>query len=121
MWVESRGDAEARGLFGEVGLMQIIPRENEVAPAFFQSWSYPVSDLLRPEFNLDYGARRLRQVYRKTGGYWGHTLALYNCGEYLTDRGLCGRFGGWNYSNKVIVVWRQSMPKENEFLCQKLC
>lgn len=109
MWVESMGDANARGLFGEVGLMQILPNENEIAPAFFQSWSYPVEDLLRPAFNLDYGARRLRQVQRRTNS-WLMTLAYFNCGEYLTDLGLCGKWGGYNYANKVISLWRQSLP-----------
>lgn len=110
MWVESRGDANARGLFGEVGLMQILPNENEISPLLFQSWSYPVADLIRPEFNIDYGARRLRQVYLRTGD-WHYTLSLWNCGEVRTNLGTCGPYGGWNFSNKVISIWRKSLPK----------
>ena len=89
IWVESFGDSDARGLFGEVGLLQILPKENEIAPEFFQSWSYSVEELLNPSLNIDYGARRLAQVFGRTGG-WHLTLAYYNCGEVRTDLGTCG-------------------------------
>lgn len=120
IWIESMGDSQRRGWLGEAGLMQILPKDNEIAPQFTQSWSYSVEELLDPELNIDYGARRLRQVFRQTDS-WLMTLAYYNCGKEWTDLGKCGRYGGYNYANRVIVHWRQSLPPPFDCIGTKMC
>ena len=84
-WHESRFDPNARGAKGEVGLMQIRPKNGAV-----EEWAYahhvdpPLDGLLFvPELNLEIGAWYLARAIRKWAGYKSQielALSEYNAG-----------------------------------------
>ncbi|NOY74616.1 MAG: lytic transglycosylase domain-containing protein [Kiritimatiellaeota bacterium] len=85
IWRESRFDPNARGAKGEVGLMQIRPRNGAV-----EDWavaygleSPKVGLLFNPELNLEIGTWYLARALRKWRGY-KHSVELalseYNAG-----------------------------------------
>ncbi|MGC9469540.1 MAG: transglycosylase SLT domain-containing protein [Anaerolineae bacterium] len=74
VWRESRGDPNAVGPAGAVGLMQVMPKE-----AGF-SWRPARKDLLVPSTNLYWGTRTLATVIRQGNGDVFNALAAYNAG-----------------------------------------
>ncbi|MGC9348173.1 MAG: lytic transglycosylase domain-containing protein [Anaerolineae bacterium] len=74
VWMESRGDPEAVGPVGAVGLMQVMPKE-----AGF-SWRPLQDELMDPGTNLYWGARTLATVVRQGEGDIFNSLAAYNGG-----------------------------------------
>ncbi|MFP4393727.1 MAG: lytic transglycosylase domain-containing protein [Anaerolineales bacterium] len=74
VWMESRGDANAVGPAGAVGLMQVMPKE-----AGF-SWRPEKAALLDPSTNLFWGARTLATVIEQGDGDVFNALAAYNGG-----------------------------------------
>lgn len=69
---ESGGDAQAYSKSGAVGLMQVMP--NDGIAADFVCGDHPcfasrpsTSDLLDPEFNIDYGTRLLSSLVQRNG------------------------------------------------------
>lgn len=74
VWMESRGDANAVGPVGAVGLMQVMPKE-----AGF-SWRPKKSELFEPSTNLFWGARTLATVIEQSHGDIFNALAAYNGG-----------------------------------------
>ena len=74
VWQESRGDADAVGPKGAVGLVQVMPKE-----AGF-SWRPSQEALLNPSVNLFWGTRTLATVIEQGGGDIFHALAAYNGG-----------------------------------------
>ncbi len=74
VWMESRGDANAVGPVGAVGLMQVMPKE-----AGF-SWRPEKAALLEPSTNLFWGARTLATVVEQSDGDIFNALAAYNGG-----------------------------------------
>jgi len=84
VWRESRGDPNAVGPGGSVGLMQIMPKE-----AGF-SWRPSKDVLLDPGINLFWGTRTLSIIIRQGDGDIFNALAAYNAGweqiEYRRPR-----------------------------------
>lgn len=74
VWMESRGDPNAVGPVGAVGLMQVMPKE-----AGF-SWRPEKAALLDPSTNLFWGARTLATVVEQGDGDVFNALAAYNGG-----------------------------------------
>ncbi len=82
VWMESRGDPQAIGPVGAVGLMQVMPKE-----AGF-SWRPSREALLEPQTNLQAGCRTLVDIIHQGGGDLFNTLAAYNGGwEQIMYRG----------------------------------
>ncbi|MBN1250141.1 MAG: transglycosylase SLT domain-containing protein [Anaerolineae bacterium] len=82
VWMESRGDPNAVGPVGAVGLMQVMPKE-----AGF-SWRPTREVLLDPGTNLFWGTRTLATVIRQGKGDIFNALAAYNGGwEQVMYRG----------------------------------
>ena len=79
VWQESRGDPNAKGPGGSVGLMQIMPKE-----AGF-SWRPSEEVLLDPAANLFWGTRTLSIIVQQGGGDVFNALAAYNAGWEQTD------------------------------------
>lgn len=81
VWMESRGDANAVGPVGSVGLMQVMPRE-----AGF-TWRPTRAELLNPYTNLFWGTRTLATVIQQGDGDVFSALAAYNGGwEKVSSR-----------------------------------
>ena len=74
VWMESRGDSQAIGPVGSVGLMQVMPKE-----AGF-SWRPSRAELLDPTTNLFWGTRTLATVIHQGNGDVFNALAAYNGG-----------------------------------------
>ncbi len=74
VWMESRGDPNAVGPVGAVGLMQVMPKE-----AGF-TWRPEKAALLDPSTNLFWGARTLATVVEQGDGDVFNALAAYNGG-----------------------------------------
>jgi len=74
VWMESRGDSQAIGPVGSVGLMQVMPKE-----AGF-SWRPSRAELLDPTTNLFWGTRTLATVIHQGDGDVFNALAAYNGG-----------------------------------------
>ena len=82
VWIESRGDPEAVGPAGAVGLMQVMPKERGF------SWRPTQEALMDPGTNLFWGTRTLATVIRQGKGDVFSALAAYNGGwEKTTSRG----------------------------------
>lgn len=84
-WHESKLDPNAKGSKGEVGLMQIRPKNGAVEEWATAHHLQPPSEglLFNPELNLEIGAWYLARAMRKWEGYkHGIELALseYNAG-----------------------------------------
>ncbi len=77
LWVESRGDSQAIGPGGAVGLMQVMSKE-----AGF-SWRPTQQELLDPATNLFWGTRTLATVIHQGHGDLFYALAAYNGGWEL--------------------------------------
>ncbi|MBN1919857.1 MAG: transglycosylase SLT domain-containing protein [Anaerolineae bacterium] len=75
VWMESRGDSQAIGPVGSVGLMQIMPSE---VPEFY--WRPSRAELLNPATNLFWGTRTLATVIHQGNGDVFNALAAYNGG-----------------------------------------
>ncbi|OQA21475.1 MAG: Transglycosylase SLT domain protein [Chloroflexi bacterium ADurb.Bin360] len=74
VWMESRGDSQAIGPVGSVGLMQIMPSETGF------SWRPSRAELLNPATNLFWGTRTLATVIHQGNGDVFNALAAYNGG-----------------------------------------
>lgn len=79
VWQESRGESNAIGPGGSVGLMQIMPKE-----AGF-SWRPSKEVLLDPTANLFWGTRTLSIIIQQGSGDVFNALAAYNAGWEQTD------------------------------------
>ncbi|WP_310619066.1 lytic transglycosylase domain-containing protein [Flexibacterium corallicola] len=74
--VESNFNAKARGLAGEVGLMQIKP-----ATARGMGYKGSTKALYAPETNLEWGMKYLAGAHKKAGGNLCGTILRYNAGH----------------------------------------
>lgn len=74
VWMESRGDSQAVGPVGSVGLMQVMPKETGF------SWRPSRAELLDPGTNLFWGTRTLATVIQQGNGDVFNALAAYNGG-----------------------------------------
>ncbi len=74
IWKESRGDPNAIGPAGSVGLMQVMPKE-----AGF-SWRPTTAALLDPSLNVAWGTRTLSIIVGQGKGDLYAALAAYNGG-----------------------------------------
>jgi len=94
---ESQGFPHVSDVTGShaVGLMQIIPR----------SWTGTRTQLEQPGFNLYVGMRMLSAILEQTDGDLRRSLGAYNCGFVGLDAGLCGRYGGYAYADRIIGYW----------------
>ncbi|MEA3309204.1 MAG: lytic transglycosylase domain-containing protein [Chloroflexota bacterium] len=82
VWMESRGDSQAVGPVGAIGLMQIMPSEAGY------SWRPTTAELLNPDTNLFWGTRTLATVLGQGEGDVFNALAAYNGGwEQIQYRG----------------------------------
>jgi len=79
IWRESRGDPNAIGPGGSVGLMQIMPKESGF------SWRPSKEVLLDPAVNLFWGTRTLSIIIQQGNGDIFNALAAYNGGWEQTD------------------------------------
>ncbi len=79
VWRESRGDPNAIGPGGSVGLMQIMPKESGF------SWRPSKEVLLDPGMNLFWGTRTLSIIIQQGHGDVFNALAAYNGGWEQTD------------------------------------
>lgn len=79
VWQESRGEPDAMGPGGSVGLMQIMPKE-----AGF-SWRPSKEVLVDPAANLLWGTRTLSIIIKQGDGDVFNALAAYNGGWEQTD------------------------------------
>ncbi|MBN2390554.1 MAG: transglycosylase SLT domain-containing protein [Anaerolineae bacterium] len=79
IWRESRGDPNAIGPGGSVGLMQIMPKESGF------SWRPSKEVLLDPGTNLFWGTRTLSIIIQQGGGDIFNVLAAYNAGWEQVD------------------------------------
>ena len=81
IWKESRGDANAVGPVGSVGLMQIMPKEEGF------TWRPSREKLLDPYTNVFWGTRTLSTVIHQGDGDVFSALAAYNGGwEKVSSR-----------------------------------
>ena len=94
---ESQGFPHVSDVTGShaIGLMQIIPR----------SWTGTRTQLQDPGFNLYVGMRMLSGTLQQTDGDLRRSLGAYNCGFVGLDAGLCGRYGGYAYADRIIGYW----------------
>lgn len=104
MWHESKGDPVAVSSAGAVGLMQVMPSDNFVRPDLSFHWRPTSEQLFAPSFNIEYGARIMRQLLQENGSL-RLSLALYNCGSVNLEAGKCGKGGGWDYADKVMSTY----------------
>ncbi len=82
VWMESRGDSQAVGPVGAVGLMQVMSKEAGFA------WRPTKQQLLDPKTNLFWGTRTLATVIQQGHGDIFNALAAYNGGwEQVRYRG----------------------------------
>ncbi len=79
VWMESRGEANAIGPVGSVGLMQVMPKEEGF------SWRPSKDVLLDPTVNLFWGTRTLAIIIQQGGGDVFNALAAYNAGWEMID------------------------------------
>lgn len=79
IWRESRGEPNAIGPGGSVGLMQIMPKESGF------SWRPSKEVLLDPGANLFWGTRTLSIIIQQGNGDVFNALAAYNGGWDQTD------------------------------------
>ncbi|MFN2109609.1 MAG: lytic transglycosylase domain-containing protein [Anaerolineae bacterium] len=79
VWRESRGDPNAIGPGGSVGLMQIMPKESGF------SWRPSKEVLLDPGINLFWGTRTLSIIIQQGDGDVFSVLAAYNAGWEQID------------------------------------
>jgi hypothetical protein len=79
VWRESRGEPNAIGPGGSVGLMQIMPKESGF------SWRPSKEVLLDPSINLFWGTRTLSIIIQQGGGDIFNALAAYNAGWEQID------------------------------------
>ena len=82
VWKESRGDADAVGPLGSVGLMQVMPKETGFG------WRPTGETLLDPYTNLFWGSRTLATVIQQGQGDVFNALAAYNGGWDKVDLGV---------------------------------
>ncbi len=75
--VESSFRAKAKGLAGEVGLMQIRPRT-----ARGMGYKGSIKALYKPDTNVRYGMKYLGEAHRRGGGKICGTILKYNAGHY---------------------------------------
>lgn len=101
MQKESMGNSTVRSYSGAVGLMQIMPSDNEMS-SISPSYSIPAVQLLDPFVNVSRGAGMLRQTVAKSDGNLIEALARYNCGEVGIVKDMCGHGGGYDYAWSVI-------------------
>lgn len=73
---ESGFQQSARGVKGEIGIMQLMP--NTAAGLRVNSYD--------PEANIEGGVRLLRDNYARFGD-WSYALAAYNCGPACAAKG----------------------------------
>ena len=94
IWKESRFDKRARGLKGEVGLMQIMPETGEwLAGKFGEAADYAPDRLFDANTNLRYGCWYLGYLARLFGGDMVKMAAGYHAGQnrvarWLEDRSI---------------------------------
>lgn len=84
VWQESRFNARARGMAGEIGLMQIRRLAGEEWAAAERVRGFDVDDLYDPETNTRVGAwylAKLLKRYRSTDNPLPYALADYNAGR----------------------------------------
>ncbi|HQK14029.1 MAG TPA: transglycosylase SLT domain-containing protein [Anaerolineae bacterium] len=79
VWMESRGEADAVGPVGSVGLMQVMPKEEGF------SWRPSKEALLDPSLNLFWGTRTLSIIIQQGNGDIFNALAAYNAGWEKID------------------------------------
>ena len=90
IWRESRFDRKARGLKGEIGLMQIMPGSGYAAADWARAHRCRIPSkgaLFDPELNIDIGSWYLARALRRYSKYKDRTaLALceYNAGARRT-------------------------------------
>lgn len=82
IWQESGGNPSAISTSGAVGLMQVMPRDGRAAeftcpegPCF--QYRPTTSELLKPRFNIQYGARMLRDLRQSADGDLREALYRY--------------------------------------------
>lgn len=92
--VESRGNPNATGRHGEIGLMQI-----RCATARGIGYRGSCRALYQPAINLRWGGAYLDRAWRMAHGNACHAATLYN-------RGLAARPGPSAYCRKVLEAMR---------------
>jgi len=95
---ESGGNPDAYSSSGEVGLMQVMPRDG--LAAYFLCVNGPCfkdrpsrAELFNPEFNLKYGTRMLARLHKKHGDL-RETLKSYGPMDV-----------GYAYADKVLAIF----------------
>lgn len=100
MMQESGGQPEVISTSGAVGLMQVMPSDGVASsfmcvngPCFAARPS--TSELLDPDFNLDYGVRMIAGLIQKYGGVRDalRSYGPYNVGYYYADKVLALQAG----------------------------
>ena len=79
--VESSFRAKAKGLAGEIGLMQIRPQT-----ARGMGYKGSIKALYKPDTNIRYGMKYLGEAHRRGGGKVCGTILKYNAGHYAKRR-----------------------------------
>jgi hypothetical protein len=83
-YFESRGNPEARGAAGEVGLFQVIPRD--MAGRFAWAASRPsAAEMSTPEAQVSAGLDILQSALQSAGGDTANALSIYNSGRPLAQ------------------------------------
>ena len=106
--MESGGNPRAKGLAGEIGLMQIKPSTARfVASDILRLPKQVVLDLWDPETNLSLGSALLNWLYDRYDGDPMFVIAGYNCGWHCADY----FFNKYRLSGKSKEIFSARLPK----------
>ena len=106
--IESGWDSAAVGASGEIGLMQIMPRE--AGDCF--SDRPPARLLLNPVVNLFFGCSILRDNLRYFDGDWKMALAAYNLGIAGVEKLGIDDPAAARYLERFVDAWQYMWPGE---------
>lgn len=116
---ESRFNPQARGLYGEIGLMQLKPDTAQwIAQKFGISYGGPEA-LLNPQVNIRLGVAYMNMLRTKFDNQAGHYISAYNMGPLNVRRLLAQNIKPQEYASRVMSNYSKlygRLAAKNELL-----